>query len=244
MRATLLRLLGIPLALSLLIVSPAFAETGIRAVVCTGDAQPTLALLPDINDTTLRVNRVEISGLVERVSAVDVYVDSDYDHTVAIPANDTTFATSVRLPIGTHNLHIEAVGICTSNNATKDAVVTIIPWNYGFARPTSDVATEPSGSTPQDNSAKSLGESLDEVIATTSTEERMTGLLGLLQMIFPDTSLKELAITTAFVAAAALPLLPSGVLAQGAMGQFIAGRRTLFLALIPVIGTIFMVFAS
>lgn len=242
MRATLLRLLGLPLALCLLVAPSAFAETSVQAVVCTGDSQPTLSLLPDINDSTLRVNRVEITGLVERVSAVEVYVDGEYDHTIAIPANETTFSTSVRLPIGTHSLHIEAIGICTSNNATKDAVVTIIPWNSGFARPTGNTPTQ---TTPDDTyNMESSDETLDQVVASNFTQEQASGILGFLQAVFPAASPEDAILTSVFIAAATLPLLPSGVLTQAAIGQFIAGRRTLFLAFIPFMGLLCMAISS
>lgn len=242
-RATLLRLLSLPFALALLMAPIASAETGVRAVVCTGDSQPTLTISPEINDSVLRVNTVNISGLVERVSAVEVYANTEYDHTIAIPANETTFATSVRLPIGTHTLRIEAIGICSGNNATREAVVTIIPWNYGFARPgAADSDQTPAQSDSDKDAAES--ESLQEIAASMALEEKADGLIGFLQTIFPGASPKELIFTTAFLAAAALPLLPSSVLAQAAAGQVILGRRTLFLAVIPFLGLIFMAVSS
>lgn len=243
MRATLLRLLGIPLALSLLVTPAASAETGVSAVVCTGDSQPTLTVSPEINDSVLRVNTVQITGMVERVSAVEVYVNTHYDHTIAIPANETAFATSVRLPIGTHTVRIEAIGICSGNNATKEAVVTVIPWNYGFVRPGADESGQNAGQA-DDGNKEVPAESLQEIAQSMALEEKASGLIGFLQTIFPGASPKELILTTTFLAAAALPLLPSGVLTQAAVGQFILGRRTLFLAFVPLLGVIFMAVSS
>lgn len=242
MRAALLRLIAIPFALSLLMAPPTSAETGVEAVVCTGDSQPTLNLLPDINDSTLRVNTVEITGVVERVSAVDVYVDSEYDHTIAIPANETAFATSVRLAIGTHTLRIEAVGICSGNNATKEVVVTIIPWNYGFAVATNGSEAEVA---PSPGKEESSGETLDEVLASSSsTQQQAAGLFGVLQTLFPEASPKEVILATVLMASTTLTFLPSSVLTQAAAGQVIAGRRMLFIALLPVMGVFCLTLSS
>lgn len=242
MRAILLRLLGVPLSLALLVAVPVSAETGIEAVVCTGDYRPTLTVLPDINDRVLRVNTLEISGLVERVSAVEVYVDLAYDHTIAIPANDTTFATTVRLAIGTHAIRIVGIGICSGENATKDAVVTVIPWNYGFASPGAEVADQPSKVDSSDGEV--VQEDLGQLSASDSEEEKATGFLGLFQAIFPPASLRETVFTSLFVVTFAIWFLPSGVLAKVGITQFIVGRRSLLAGLVPLIGLICLALGS
>lgn len=104
--------------------SSVFAETSINATVCGSDAQSTISIESPKSDTIVGTTNVTVAGSVTHSNQVEVYLDDQYDQTVALRPNQTDYRLTVQTTTGTHILRVEAIGVC-GGTATAQSIFTI-----------------------------------------------------------------------------------------------------------------------
>lgn len=105
---------------------PAYAvESEIGVVVCGGSVPAAqVAITEPVSDSIVTQATTTLRGTVANATQIEVAVDGDYSQTFSVGANDTSFETDLTLVEGTHTITMTAIGICGSQNATDEIVLT------------------------------------------------------------------------------------------------------------------------
>ena len=142
----------------------AAVQTEIGATVC--GTNPTGALI-DItqpaNDSVVNQSTVTFRGTVASASQIVVELDGQYNGTVALANNQTTFETDITLPQGTHTVSMRATEVCGGADGTDNIVLTYQP------------AVQPSTGAETDTAVGSNGQQTGVVISDGTISESSLG---------------------------------------------------------------------
>lgn len=136
----LLKILGSSLLILCTLVPTAVAlDTEIGARVCGPNPGGALITITQPTDDSV-VNQAVVTfrGTVAGASQIVVELDGNYNGTVALANNQTTFETDITLPQGTHTVAMRATEICGGADGTDSAVLTYQP----AVQPSSGAVTE------------------------------------------------------------------------------------------------------
>lgn len=104
----------------------AASSTSVDARVCSESvSSATITIDEPESDSVVDQKTVTLQGQVTDVSQIDVRVDGDYSHTVAIGKNQTSYQTDVSLPGGTHTIEVIGSDICNVEDPTAAVVITV-----------------------------------------------------------------------------------------------------------------------
>lgn len=106
----------------------AAVSTDVGVSIC-GDDVPAagISISEPINDSVVSLAENPFRGTVENATQIEVTIDGQYNNTISIGANVTTFETSLTLSEGTHTISMTANAICGAPNATDSIVITYQP---------------------------------------------------------------------------------------------------------------------
>jgi len=65
-----------------------------------------------------------LAGNVSNVTQVEIYIDGDYNRTVAVAQNSNQFQSSVTLAPGTHTIRASGIALCGGSAVEDEVVVT------------------------------------------------------------------------------------------------------------------------
>lgn len=102
------------------------AETAVSTTVCDPQGA-TVTLYSPQPGTVSDHPDVTVAGTTRQTSLVTLYVDGQYDGSIAIPEHDQQFTTTIQLPSGAHTIRVDANDICQIANAQAEAQVTFTP---------------------------------------------------------------------------------------------------------------------
>lgn len=120
-----------------------YATTQINAVVCNGTVTPEITLASPLNDSVVNQLSIPLNGSVKSVSQITVSLDGNYNSSVAIAANETSFATTVEMSEGTHTITLAAHGICGGPTADVTIVISVSLGSQPTQTPPTTTLPEP-----------------------------------------------------------------------------------------------------
>lgn len=122
------------------------AASTINVAVCGDGAGAQLTITNPVSDSTVDHPNVEIAGTVAEASQIEITIDNEYDSTVPLDPQQTTFSTTVQLAAGTHTISLVANDICQVQNATASVVITYQPHTTpGTGQETPTTVTDDEG---------------------------------------------------------------------------------------------------
>jgi hypothetical protein len=103
-------------------------NTQIGVSIC-GQNTPGVAITitEPTGDSVINQATTTFRGTVKNASQIEINVDGQYSSTLAIGANQTTFAIDISLEQGTHTVQMTANGICGGQEAFDSIVLTYTP---------------------------------------------------------------------------------------------------------------------
>ena len=141
-------------ALGLLFNQPSLlhaTDSTINARVC-GTAFSMNVNQP-MSDTVVSAPTVNFTGQVNQIGQIDIRVDGDYSHTVAVGFGQTQFTTSVTLVSGTHTVTLVGRDACSTQTTSQSVVLTYQPQDQpsnpgGGGSPGTPPSTPPTAPRP------------------------------------------------------------------------------------------------
>jgi len=104
------------------------ADSEIGVSVCGGNVPPSqITITQPLSDSVVNQSVTTFRGTIARASQVEITIDGQYNTTVAIGANDSTFQVDVTIPKGTHTIEMQANAICGGQDSSDSVVVTYQP---------------------------------------------------------------------------------------------------------------------
>lgn len=100
------------------------AESNLAAIICDPNQPAVLRVIHPQSDSVVNNSQIELSGTVAQTSQLELYVDDAFSGVEPLSYNDTTFSTTISIPLGTHTIKVVAVDVCQVGNATDSVVVT------------------------------------------------------------------------------------------------------------------------
>jgi len=108
----------------------ALAESGsstVQVMICPSEGESTLTITSPASDSVVGDSRMTISGAVQYISQLDIYIDEAYDTTTALEYDDTSYEEMLTLEPGTHTVKVVAFDSCHQTTHTQNIVVTYEP---------------------------------------------------------------------------------------------------------------------
>jgi len=119
--------------------STASANTVVGAVVCSPSNSALLAIAQPVDGHTVTNMPVTVSGSLNLLSQIRVFIDNVFTQTVPVPADATTFSFEVTLPTGSHEIRLEGVDICQLTSPVAQVVVVYNPETTVVGQPVAPV---------------------------------------------------------------------------------------------------------
>lgn len=147
-------------AICVAIPSYAATNTKVNVTVCSGNSSnASLVVGSPVSDSIVTATPLNITGTVGDITQVDISVDGQYNSTIPISVNQTSFLASLQLAEGTHTIILVGNDVCQFKNVTVTLVVTYRPQvspSLGPVKPTITPTTpsdnfSASGSTVENN---------------------------------------------------------------------------------------------
>ncbi len=112
---------------TLITVTSGFAQQGsqIGAVLCSTET-PDLQVTEPVSDSVTDLPTVQIEGMALYTSQIDVMVNGQYSHSVAI-GFDSILQTQVSLQEGTNTINLQAYFSCNGTNSELDIIIDYQP---------------------------------------------------------------------------------------------------------------------
>jgi hypothetical protein len=128
-------LISMTTGVSVLAVS---GDTEIGVSLC-GSSVPAaqLTVTEPASDSVVPNAVTSFRGTVANTTQVEIMIDGQFNNSVSIGANETTFQADVTLAQGTHTVTVTAIAICGGQNASQDIILTHQP----AVEPSSGVTT-------------------------------------------------------------------------------------------------------
>lgn len=123
--------------------------TSVNTKVDNGDVHPALSLT-DTGPLSVTTMPLELSGVVQDISQIQVYVDNVFSVTVPLSAGATSFSASLVVPAGTHTLKL--VGISPFADVSPEATASV---TYTPPHTPTDNSGDTSSGSGQDSNANS-----------------------------------------------------------------------------------------
>lgn len=127
-------------------VPVAAVDTEVGATVC--GSTPSAALI-DItqpaNDSVVNQATLTFRGTVAGASQIVVELNGQYNGTLALANNQTTFEADITLPQGTHTITMRAIEVCGGTDGMDSVVLTYQPAVQPSTGRDTDTTVEPNG---------------------------------------------------------------------------------------------------
>lgn len=111
------------------------ANTVVGAVVCSPSNSASLAISQPVDGHTTADMPVTISGSLNLLSQIRVFVDNVFTETVPIASDASTFSFELTLPTGSHEVRLEGVDICQLTSPVAQVVVIYNPETTVVGQP-------------------------------------------------------------------------------------------------------------
>lgn len=111
----------------LIIHEHAFGTSIISARICDEGSEALLEIADPPSGATVSASPVSISGFVEQVSQVTVYLNGQYSHTIPIDSGATSFSYLYAITPGSHTLRFEGQDICQRSTPAEEVAYTFNP---------------------------------------------------------------------------------------------------------------------
>ncbi len=95
----------------------------ISAQVCD-NAGSTITIAKPKNDSIVNQSSVRMQGNVTHATQITVMIDGQYNQTIPLGTNQSTYSFDVSLTAGTHTIKVEANDVCAASNGTAQVVIT------------------------------------------------------------------------------------------------------------------------
>lgn len=99
------------------------AQTTVGVTVCSGNL-PTITINQPVGDSVVTAPMVALQGNVSQASQIEVQVDDVFDSVIQLSVGQTSYNSTVQLPIGTHTIKLTAINVCPGGNGNASVVVT------------------------------------------------------------------------------------------------------------------------
>lgn len=101
------------------------AGSVVGATIC--DSSSTINLSAPVSDSIVSIPTVQLSGIVQQASQIEVRIDDVFDGIIPISLGQTSFSSTIQLTAGTHTVKLTAINICSGSNAEVSTIVTYSP---------------------------------------------------------------------------------------------------------------------
>jgi hypothetical protein len=113
----------------LITVTPVAATsdgTVVRAQVCATSGA-VVAITKPQSDSIVQQHEVQLIGIVEQTSQIEIYVDDTYNNSLSIPVGASDFSVPIDVEPGTHTIKVTANDSCQLKNGSDSIVLTYQP---------------------------------------------------------------------------------------------------------------------
>lgn len=100
------------------------AQTMVGATVCGGSAS-TITITNPVSDSVVTDPTITIEGSVAQSSQIEIRIDDTFDSIIPLTVGQTTYSSSMHLPMGTHTITVKAISLCPGTSGTASVVVTL-----------------------------------------------------------------------------------------------------------------------
>jgi len=97
----------------------------VGAVLCDSQG-PDIQVTSPESDTIVNTSPLEITGVLQRTSQLDIYVNEEYSNSLAI-SSDNTLSIHISLKPGTNTIKFKAYFSCNTTSAEKTIIVEYVP---------------------------------------------------------------------------------------------------------------------
>ncbi len=101
--------------------------TPIQTTVDQGDIHPALTLDSIVSPLTVTVMPLNLSGSLESLTQIQVYVDNVFSVTIPVSEGATSFAANLVIPAGTHTVKLVGISPFADTSPTITISVTYMP---------------------------------------------------------------------------------------------------------------------
>jgi hypothetical protein len=103
------------------------ADSQVNVIVCPTADLVQFSVTQPASDSVVSNPILTVSGAVDFVSQIDIYIDDNYNNTLALNYADASFDSAVSLRPGTNTIKVIATGTCGVATIEKSIVVTYQP---------------------------------------------------------------------------------------------------------------------